>query len=128
MTYSVVFFLMLRRPPRSTRSDTLFPYTTLFRSLSWWPPSLLPAFSLLQPSLPASWRGRLPCGRRYGPCSRPPSPPCTLSLRPFFPCLPLSSPIFLPFPWSFCLFLHIGRAHVFYPVIHEPLLSRSSLE
>src|SRR3546814_2900064 len=26
------FFLMLRRPPRSTRSDTLFPYTTLFRS------------------------------------------------------------------------------------------------
>src|SRR3546814_18140499 len=26
-------FLMLRRPPRSTRTDTLFPYTTLFRSL-----------------------------------------------------------------------------------------------
>src|SRR3546814_11602940 len=26
------FFLMLRRPPRSTRTDTLFPYTTLFRS------------------------------------------------------------------------------------------------
>src|SRR3546814_10149262 len=25
-------FLMLRRPPRSTRTDTLFPYTTLFRS------------------------------------------------------------------------------------------------
>src|SRR3546814_6356169 len=25
---------MLRRPPRSTRTDTLFPYTTLFRSLS----------------------------------------------------------------------------------------------
>src|SRR3546814_15908338 len=24
---------MLRRPPRSTRTDTLFPYTTLFRSL-----------------------------------------------------------------------------------------------
>src|SRR3546814_15850129 len=29
-----VFFLMLRRPPRSTRTDTLFPYTTLFRSLA----------------------------------------------------------------------------------------------
>src|SRR3546814_8951795 len=36
------FFLMIRRPPRSTRTDTLFPYTTLFRSrvlsavaLSW---------------------------------------------------------------------------------------------
>src|SRR3546814_18481795 len=28
-----VFFLMIRRPPRSTRTDTLFPYTTLFRSL-----------------------------------------------------------------------------------------------
>src|SRR3546814_924368 len=27
------FFLMTRRPPRSTRTDTLFPYTTLFRSI-----------------------------------------------------------------------------------------------
>src|SRR3546814_19203077 len=27
-----VIFLMIRRPPRSTRTDTLFPYTTLFRS------------------------------------------------------------------------------------------------
>src|SRR3546814_12130028 len=27
-----VFFLMIRRQPRSTRTDTLFPYTTLFRS------------------------------------------------------------------------------------------------
>src|SRR3546814_5251677 len=26
---------MIRRPPRSTRTDTLFPYTTLFRSLFW---------------------------------------------------------------------------------------------
>src|SRR3546814_4379844 len=43
------FFLMKRRPPRSTRTDTLFPYTTLFRSKAthqaavdasrwaWWP-------------------------------------------------------------------------------------------
>src|SRR3546814_2067262 len=29
----LLFFLMIRRPPRSTRTDTLFPYTTLFRSL-----------------------------------------------------------------------------------------------
>src|SRR3546814_9333161 len=29
---SFVFVLMRRRPPRSTRTDTLFPYTTLFRS------------------------------------------------------------------------------------------------
>src|SRR3546814_18490609 len=28
-----VFCLMIRRPPRSTRTDTLFPYTTLFRSM-----------------------------------------------------------------------------------------------
>src|SRR3546814_1555381 len=29
---SLFFLLMIRRPPRSTRTDTLFPYTTLFRS------------------------------------------------------------------------------------------------
>src|SRR3546814_7714387 len=36
---------MIRRPPRSTRTDTLFPYTTLFRSppSSWaWPPTRPP--------------------------------------------------------------------------------------
>src|SRR3546814_11715288 len=33
LLYSLaIFFLMIRRPPRSTRTDTLFPYTTLFRS------------------------------------------------------------------------------------------------
>src|SRR3546814_13896503 len=30
----VFVFLMIRRPPRSTRTDTLFPYTTLFRSVA----------------------------------------------------------------------------------------------
>src|SRR3546814_2436059 len=30
--FTFCFFLMIRRPPRSTRTDTLFPYTTLFRS------------------------------------------------------------------------------------------------
>src|SRR5213594_1259187 len=30
-----VFFLMIRRPPRSTQAFTLFPYTTLFRSLGF---------------------------------------------------------------------------------------------
>src|SRR3546814_19741071 len=30
--FLVFFFLMIRLPPRSTRTDTLFPYTTLFRS------------------------------------------------------------------------------------------------
>src|SRR3546814_8066185 len=32
MMSHIFFFLMIRRPPRSTRTDTLFPYTTLFRS------------------------------------------------------------------------------------------------
>src|SRR3546814_20996103 len=32
LSSSVLFVLIIRRPPRSTRTDTLFPYTTLFRS------------------------------------------------------------------------------------------------
>src|SRR3546814_13367567 len=32
LCYFFLFFLMIRRQPRSTRTDTLFPYTTLFRS------------------------------------------------------------------------------------------------
>src|SRR3546814_14353042 len=32
MWHDQFFFLMIRRPPRSNRTDTLFPYTTLFRS------------------------------------------------------------------------------------------------
>src|SRR3546814_16809211 len=32
MVFSYVVFLMIRRPPRSTLTYTLFPYTTLFRS------------------------------------------------------------------------------------------------
>src|SRR3546814_16951073 len=32
LCFFFVFFLMIRRPPRSTRTDPLFPYTTLFRS------------------------------------------------------------------------------------------------
>src|SRR3546814_20503617 len=31
--YVCMFFVLIRRPPRSTRTDRLFPYTTLFRSL-----------------------------------------------------------------------------------------------
>src|SRR3546814_20624331 len=39
-TMSSFFFLMIRRPPRSTRTDTLFPYTALFRSV---PPRCAPS-------------------------------------------------------------------------------------
>src|SRR3546814_3320969 len=35
------FFLMILRPPRSTRTDTLFPYTTLFRSFGAVTPPLV---------------------------------------------------------------------------------------
>src|SRR3546814_2058304 len=35
------FFILIRRPPRSTRTDTLFPYTTLCRSAAM--PPILPA-------------------------------------------------------------------------------------
>src|SRR3546814_10973563 len=35
MCILMFFFLMIRRPPRSTRTDTLFPYTTLFRSAEY---------------------------------------------------------------------------------------------
>src|SRR3546814_4553199 len=41
---------MIRRPPRSTRTDTLFPYTTLFRSLrkaASLPCGLSPAYAIL---------------------------------------------------------------------------------
>src|SRR3546814_17704146 len=46
---------MLRRPPRSTRTDTLFPYTTLFRSL--WTGDILGAV----------WSGKLPI-RKFAGC------------------------------------------------------------
>src|SRR3546814_11179796 len=35
VVFAFFFFLMLRRPPRSTRTDTLFSYTTLFRSCTY---------------------------------------------------------------------------------------------
>src|SRR3546814_15755003 len=33
LLFIFIFFLKIRRPPSSTRTDTLFPYTTLFRSI-----------------------------------------------------------------------------------------------
>src|SRR3546814_11816092 len=43
-------FLMIRRPPRSTRTDTLFPYTTLFRSDDQ-PPVLQGVLDALDPAM-----------------------------------------------------------------------------
>src|SRR3546814_19007805 len=52
------FFLMIRRPPRSTRTDTLFPYTTLFRSSA----------------IGCGWRGLFP--------GMQPAPDCEQDRRP----------------------------------------------
>src|SRR3546814_18646543 len=48
--FSFFFFLMIRRPPRSTRTDTLFPYTTLFRSVANMPRSPFWASSTTAPA------------------------------------------------------------------------------
>src|SRR3546814_1147265 len=55
VSLSVLCFLFVRRPPRSTRTDTLFPYTTLFRSGSRPRPAV---------------RRRRSRGHRLSPCSR----------------------------------------------------------
>src|SRR3546814_1851046 len=44
----LVFFLMIRQPPRSTRTATLFPYTTLFRSCGYTGARSVPARQPLQ--------------------------------------------------------------------------------
>src|SRR3546814_20544794 len=53
---SIFFFVMIRRPPRSTRTDTLFPYTTLFRSA--WGRQQRPCAPFYCPVISTSW---IPC-------------------------------------------------------------------
>src|SRR3546814_18058336 len=60
---SIFFFLMIRRPPRSTRTDTLFPYTTLFRSGA--------GPVLLAVRRQEKGRAQTPCGAQEGE-ARPP--------------------------------------------------------
>src|SRR3546814_20520377 len=64
MRYSCFFFLMRRRPPRSTLTDTLFPYTTLFRSRR---DSLIVSGDLAQSAAPAGAGDQL-CERSRPPC------------------------------------------------------------
>src|SRR3546814_8585852 len=86
------FFLMIRRPPRSTRTDTLFPYTTLFRSPavdrqpqrredSAWPAARDGA------AAPRRRHGR---ERRSGPGPYPQSGDCVMKLGLFL--MPLHDP------------------------------------
>src|SRR3546814_7424545 len=59
---------MIRRPPRSTRTDTLFPYTTLFRSVRWagpgarlaLPPHWLPSVAAAKAAQAGPVDGQLP--------------------------------------------------------------------
>src|SRR3546814_17528540 len=77
---------MIRRPPRSTRTDTLFPYTTLFRSAQDRGRRLLCPFHPGQAVRRLSGR---PCGREYGPSV------CSYALHPnnaFAPLLPRAPP------------------------------------
>src|SRR3546814_18243177 len=67
------FCLMIRRPPRSTRTDTLFPYTTLFRSL------LVAGFDLAQYLDALRCRDRISLAHLHSPyltleCRRSPGP------------------------------------------------------
>src|SRR3546814_15651094 len=57
----VFFFLMIRRPPRSTRTDTLFPYTTLFRSEGRFP-TRLAGMHIMR-----SFEARMPMRQVYRP-------------------------------------------------------------
>src|SRR3546814_5768125 len=52
----MIFFYMIRRPPRSTRTDTLFPYTTLVRSRDR---------TALRPPRPSHRESRSPARRGY---------------------------------------------------------------
>src|SRR3546814_17286274 len=69
---------MIRRPPRSTRTDTLFPYTTLFRSttvkLTFWPSA-----RLLKPSVRIARKWT----KTYSPFSRLMNPKPLASLNHF---------------------------------------------
>src|SRR3546814_7964409 len=62
---------MIRRPPRSTRTDTLFPYTTLFRSARW--PALAVVAAELRARSPARRSGvrRQPRWHRLGVVAAP---------------------------------------------------------
>src|SRR3546814_10636952 len=60
---------MIRRPPRSTRTDTLCPYTTLFRSCSGWRPTCRNARNAAARSR-RRWAGRCRNGRALRALSR----------------------------------------------------------
>src|SRR3546814_18136458 len=80
-------FLMIRRPPRSTRTDTLFPYTTLFRSAAGH--AVRPEFNRRRDQLYRGQAHQRPVGRwiavlrpvRYGCTGRFPERTAHTTLR-----------------------------------------------
>src|SRR3546814_17171442 len=98
------FFLMIRRPPRSTRTDTLFPYTTLFRSSCCSPSGGLGSLAAPAPS-PSRGDSRTTTQistRR--PNGSPTSPPVAFGNDPAPPFILFSSISSIPAPApGFCL-------------------------
>src|SRR3546814_8685768 len=78
-----VFFLMIRRPPRSTRTDTLFPYTTLFRSARRHGPNLLHELGVRVSGYRAEDRTGLPSRTRRRPAHTTDRSRARLSRRRF---------------------------------------------
>src|ERR1039457_3017461 len=62
---SRIFFLMIRRPPRST----LFPYTTLFRSMTFLPPVMSMTAVGNRRSASATWRSEEHTSELQSPCN-----------------------------------------------------------
>src|SRR3546814_21186064 len=58
------FFLLIRRPPRSTRTDTLFPYTTLFRSYLVWADQHF-QLTFFGTTIPTSWMISIDAGMSF---------------------------------------------------------------
>src|SRR3546814_20984835 len=100
-----IFFLRIRRPPRSTRTDTLFPYTTLFRS-GWgkklasitiaWRAAHFPSFAAFRRSRNRTlffWAGRIrrsadrrpDSGAAAGDCTPLRGPGASVGMQPLDP-------------------------------------------
>src|SRR3546814_8655095 len=135
------FFLMIRRPPRSTRTDTLFPYTTLFRSEGeggeldggapdgCGAPSACCARPPSRPSRPGASNDMPPENSES-----PPPPPWLAGIRVFISAPPSPSPstsltkalpsCILSTPGKSALLIKIGRAHGLTPVTNAHLVCR----
>src|SRR3546814_1258056 len=105
---------MIRRPPRSTRTDTLFPYTTLFRSPDMASTSAIAYFRACH--IAAHGRGRPVSGRLYfnGVFLRPAARLACIPVRQAAGRAweDILSPLSDSPAHRFCDYVQIGRAHV----------------